>query len=416
MSSKLNPLEKKWVLYDVGNSAFTLLVTTIMPIYFNALAEAQGVANDDYLAFWGYATSISTVIVAICGPIFGTVADFPGWKRRLFSISVLVGVLGCVALGFVGHWLWFLVVFVLAKSAYSLSLVFYDSMLTDVTEPERMQRVSANGYAWGYIGSCIPFVLALVLVLMYESLGITMNTAMILAFLLIGLWWILLTIPLWRSYQQKYYTPRTGTPVRDTFRRLGRVFSELARNKKVLFFLIAFFFYIDGVYTIIDMATAYGTSLGLDTTGLLLALLVTQVVAFPAALIFGRLTARRKPENLILICIAAYFLIAIYAMFMSQQYQFWILAVCVGIFQGAIQSMSRAYFANIIPPERSGEYFGIYDIFGKGASFMGTTTVSIVTQITNRSNYGVGALAVMFVIGGLVFLKTAKLSESTERE
>ena len=409
MSSKLRPLEKKWVLYDVGNSAFTLLVTTIMPIYFNAIAGAQGISEVDYLAYWGYATSISTVIVAICGPIFGTVADFPGWKRRLFAISVLVGVLGCIVLGMVGHWFWFLVLFVLTKSAYSMSLVFYDSMLTDVTEPERMQAVSANGYAWGYIGSCIPFVLSLALVLFYENLGMTINTAMLLAFILVGLWWILLTLPLWRSYEQKHFTPREGSPVRDTFRRLGHVFSELARNKKVLLFLIAFFFYIDGVYTIIDMATAYGTALGLDTTGLLLALLVTQIVAFPAALIFGRLASNRKPENLMLICIGAYFLIAIYGMMMSQQYQFWILAVCVGIFQGAIQSMSRAYFARIIPPERSGEYFGIYDIFGKGASFMGTTMVSIVSQASGSVNLGVGALALMFLIGGAIFFKVSRI-------
>ncbi len=413
MSSKLRPSEKKWVLYDVGNSAFTLLVTTIMPIYFNALAEAQGVSQVDYLAFWGYATSISTIIVAICGPILGTVADFPGWKRRLFAIAVLIGVLGCIVLGMVGHWLWFLAIFVLAKSAYSLSLVFYDSMLTDITEPERMQKVSANGYAWGYIGSCVPFIMALVLVLFYDSLGMTINTAMLLAFLLVGLWWLVLTLPLWKSYQQRHYTDRSGSPVADTFRRLGKVFKELWSNKRVLLFLIAFFFYIDGVYTIIDMATAYGTALGLDTTGLLLALLVTQVVAFPAALIFGRLTARRKPENLMLICIGAYFLIAIYGMFMSRQYQFWILAVCVGVFQGAIQSMSRAYFARIIPPERSGEYFGIYDIFGKGASFMGTTTVSLVSQISDSVNLGVGALAIMFLIGGLVFFKATKV-ESTQ--
>ena len=408
MKFKLKPLERRWVLYDVGNSAFTLLVSTIMPIYFNSLAGADGLSEVSYLAYWGYATSIATLIVALCGPVLGTISDFPGWKKKLFSGSVLVGALGCVGLGVMSSWLWFLVLFVLAKSAYSVSLVIYDSMLTDITQPERMDKVSANGYAWGYIGSCIPFVLSLVLVLCYEPLGMSVNLAMALAFLLIAAWWLLLSVPLWRSYEQKHSVPAQGSRLGESFRRLGGVFSELSHNRKALFFLIAFFFYIDGVYTIIDMATAYGTALGLDTTGLLLALLVTQIVAFPAALLFGRLTERFSSSSLILVCIGAYFLITIYGMWMKEQYQFWVLAVCVGIFQGAIQSMSRAYFARLIPPEKSGEYFGLYDICGKGASFLGTITVSAVSQLTGSVNLGVGALAFMFAVGAVFFVQAVR--------
>ena len=408
MKFKLRPLERNWVLYDVGNSAFTLLVSTIMPIYFNSLAGGLGLSEVSYLAYWGYATSIATLVVALCGPVLGTISDFPGWKKKLFSLSVLVGALGCVGLGIMSSWLWFLVLFVLAKSAYSVSLVIYDSMLTDITEPERMDKVSANGYAWGYIGSCIPFVLSLVLVLCYEPLGMPVNVAMALAFLLIAAWWLLLSVPLWRSYEQRHAVPARGSRLGESFRRLGRVFSELAHNRKALFFLIAFFFYIDGVYTIIDMATAYGTALGLDTTGLLLALLVTQIVAFPAALLFGRLTERFSSASLILVCIGAYFLITLYGMWMKEQYQFWVLAVCVGIFQGAIQSMSRAYFARLIPPEKSGEYFGLYDICGKGASFLGTITVSAVSQLTGSVNLGVGALAFMFAVGAIFFVQTVR--------
>lgn len=340
MKWKTTSLEKKWIFYDVGNSAFTLLVSTIMPIYFNYLASSANVSEVDYLAFWGYATSAATIITAILGPVLGTVSDFRGWKKRLFLFSLLVGACGCVVLGFLSSWIWFLLIFVLAKAAYSLSLIFYDSMLTDVTTEERMDEVSSRGYAWGYIGSCIPFLISLALVLFYETLGITMNMAMSIAFLLIAVWWVCFAVPLLRSYKQLHCIENHDHAVSSGLRRLGHVFGELKKNKKVLFFLIAFFFYIDGVYTIIDMATAYGTALGLDTTGLLLALLVTQIVAFPAALIFGRLSGKYKNASLIKICIVAYFLIALYGITLKEQYQFWILAVCVGIFQGAIQSVS----------------------------------------------------------------------------
>lgn len=411
MTSKTTSLEKKWIMYDIGNSAFTLLVSTIMPIYFNFLADSAHISETNYLAFWGYATSIATIITAILGPILGTASDFKGWKKKLFMVALLIGALGCILLGFTSSWLWFLCLFVIAKSAYSLSLVFYDSMLIDITTPERMDNVSAKGYAWGYIGSCIPFIASLALVLFYEQLSLTMETAMSICFLLIALWWLLLSVPLILGYHQTYYLEKENHYVKASFVRLKNIFIELKNNPKVLFFLIAFFFYIDGVYTIIDMATAYGTALGLDTTGLLLALLLTQIVAFPAALIFGKLSSSIENTKLIKICIFAYFLIALYGITLQQQYQFWILAVGVGIFQGAIQSLSRSYYAKIIPANRSGEYFGLYDICGKGASFMGTTLVSLISQVTGMMNIGVGSLAIMFFIGFVFFKKTEKLHQ-----
>lgn len=411
MTSKTTSLEKKWIMYDIGNSAFTLLVSTIMPIYFNFLADSAHISETNYLAFWGYATSIATIITAILGPILGTASDFKGWKKKLFMVALLIGALGCILLGFTSSWLWFLCLFVIAKSAYSLSLVFYDSMLIDITTPERMDNVSAKGYAWGYIGSCIPFIASLALVLFYEQLSLTMETAMSICFLLIALWWLLLSVPLILGYHQTYYLEKENHYVKASFLRLKNIFSELKDNPRVLFFLLAFFFYIDGVYTIIDMATAYGTALGLDTTGLLLALLLTQIVAFPAALIFGKLSNLIENTKLIKVCILAYFLIALYGITLQQQYQFWILAVGVGIFQGAIQSLSRSYYAKIIPANRSGEYFGLYDICGKGASFMGTTLVSLISQVTGMMNIGVGSLAIMFFIGFVFFKKTEKLHQ-----
>lgn len=409
---KLNGKEKRWILYDVGNSAFVLLVATIIPIYFNYLAGKAGLSDVDYLAYWGYAASICTVIVAILGPILGTIADTKGYKKPIFMISILIGTIACSLLGLMAQWMAFLIVFLIAKVGFSASLIFYDSMLSDITDEERMDYVSSQGYAWGYIGSCVPFVLCLVIVLGSDPLGIRMETAMGIAFVLVAVWWLLMSLPLLKNYEQKYYVEKKPHAIAQSFKRLGETFKNMKEEKQVFMFLLAFFFYIDGVYTIIDMATAYGSALGLDSTGLLLALLVTQIVAFPCAIIFGNLSYRIRTEKLIIVCIFAYLGIAIFAVFLKTQLQFWILAILVGMFQGGIQALSRSYFAKIIPEEHSGEYFGLMDICGKGASFVGTTIVSIVSQLTGNISMGVGMIAILFCIGIVIFLKAVSMGRN----
>lgn len=408
MKFRLTKNEKNWVLYDVGNSAFTLLVSTIMPIYFNYLAGNAGISSVDYMAYWGYAASIVTLLVAVLGPVFGTLADTKGYKKPVFLTALLVGAAGCISLGFAKQWFIFLAVFILAKVGYSASLIFYDAMLPDVTEEDRLDQVSSQGYAWGYIGSCIPFAACLILVLGGEKMGISMELGMMLSFLVIAVWWFGMSVPLLKSYKQKYYVEKKEHAVLESFARLGKIFRNVRKQKKVFLFLLAFFFYIDGVYTIIDMATAYGSALGLDSTGLLLALLLTQVVAFPFAILFGRLAQRFRTETLIMVCIAAYFGIAVFAMFLRCQAQFWALAVFVGMFQGGIQALSRSYYTKIIPGEQAGEYFGLFDICGKGASFMGTTIVSAVSQLTGDISKGVGMIAVLFLVGAALFFFVRK--------
>lgn len=410
-NTKLTKLEKYWILYDVGNSAFILLVSTILPIYFNYLTSQAGISGVDSLAYWGYAASVSTIIVALIGPVLGSIADTKGFKKPLFTISMMVGVLGCAALSMPTSWIIFLTVFVVAKVGYSSSLIFYDAMLPDVTTPEKMDTVSSHGYAWGYIGSCIPFIISLMFVLNYDAIGIAMPTAMMIAFVLNAVWWFVVTIPLMRNYEQKNYVDRPKHPFRDSFKRLAQTLRDIKGQKNIFMYLLAFFFFIDGVYTIIEMATAYGSALGLDTTGLLLALLLTQIVAFPCALLFSKFSKKYETDKLIKICILAYTGIALFAIQLDKQWEFWLLAVMVGMFQGAIQALSRSYFAKIIPADKSGEYFGIYDICGKGASFIGTTLVGIVAQITNVANAGVAIIAVLFVIGYVLFCKAAKLNK-----
>lgn len=406
---KYTSLEKAWILYDVGNSAFVLLVSTIIPIYFNYLSESAGLSSVTYLAYWGYAASVATLAVAFIGPVFGAVADTKNYKKKIFLVTVLVGVIGCIAMGIAATWLGFLVIFVIAKIGYSASLVFYDSMLHDVTTPERLDEVSSQGYAWGYIGSCIPFIISLGIVLGSEPLGLSMKTAMGISFAVVAVWWIVSSLPLLKNYRQIHYVENTPGLVGKSFRRLWETLKGMKDDRKILLYLLAYFFYIDGVYTIIEMATAYGTALGLDTTGLLLALLVTQIVAFPSAIAFGKFTEKYPSENLITICILAYTAIAVYALFLNSQLQFWILAVCVGLFQGGIQALSRSHFAKLIPPQKSGEYFGIMDICGKGASFIGTALVGFVSQVTGSTNQGVAVLAVVFVVGLVLFRISVKI-------
>ena len=408
----LSRLEKQWVLYDVGNSAFVMLCTTIIPIYFKNIATGEGISLADSTAYLSYALSVCTILVALMGPVFGTMADTKGYKKPMFASFFVIGVVGCLSLAIPKQWLAFLVVLVIAKTTYSMSLIFYDSMLADVTVDERMDMVSSHGYAWGYIGSCIPFTACLLLILFAEKLGISGVTATMISFGITGIWWFAVTIPLLKNYEQNHWVEVKDSPVRESFYRLKKVILKINKDKKVLYFLGAFFFYIDGVYTIIDLATSYGKDVGIDDTHLLLALLLTQIVAFPCSLLFGKFSAKFKSEKLIKVCILGYFGIALFALQLDRAWEFWFLAVCVAVFQGAIQALSRSYFAKIIPKENSSEYFGFYDIFGKGAAFMGTMLMGISTQLSGSSRTGVGMLAVMFLMGFFLFGKTEKINRS----
>lgn len=419
----LTSQEWSWVLYDVGNSAFILLVTAIVPIYFGSLTAAAGLAEEQRFAYWGYGLSIATIAVALLGPICGTLADHRGFKKPLFTGCMLLGALGCAALGGAWSWLSFLVIFVVAKIGFNASLVFYDAMLPEITTESRMDNVSSMGYALGYIGSVIPFVVCLIVVLNAQGFGLTTGSAMVIAFCITAAWWVVCTLPLLKSYRQKAYTEHTGSALTATFRRLGRTFREVRKEKHIFLYLVAFFFFIDGVYTIIGMATTYGSSLGLDSTGLLLALLVTQIVAFPCSILFGKLSARYDTGLLIKVCIVCYSGITLFGVFLQSLWQFWVLAVLVGMFQGGIQALSRSYLGKIIPPERSGEYFGLMDIFGKGADAMGPALVAVITNLMGErtvslfgmelrgQNIGVGFLVILFAIGFILFSKADRLNK-----
>ena len=419
--SKLTTSEKSWILYDVGNSAFTMLACSLIPIWFKDLAIGTGpgqITGDQATAYYAIAISVVTVIVAVLGPITGVLADHKGKKKIFFTTTVALGVLGCILNGFAMSWVAFILIYAFARIFYQMSLVIYDSMLNDVTVEERMDEVSSYGYAWGYIGSCIPFIVAMIAYILSGGLSedlmwFSPQVGKIIGYTVTGLWWFAVTVPLIKNYKQVNYTEAEHGAIAKVFSKIGATLKKIAtQDKKVLCFLIAFFLYIDGVGTIIDNCINIGTDRGLPTVGQVVFLLATQVVAFGGSLVFARLSRKLNTVTLILICIFGYFCVCLYALTLHTLIDFGILAFGVGCFQGSIQSLSRSYFSKIIPPENSGEYFGIYDIFSKGASFLGSAVIAWVKLAGGTINIAVASLAIFFALGFL-FLKIADKQPSS---
>ena len=401
-SSKLTGTEKSWILYDVGNSAFVLLSTALIPIYFASIAEE----GSSVVVAWGYAETVASLILALLMPFLGSLADLAGNKKKFLVGFAGTGAVACAALGIPTHALAFLVLYVLSAVMLNGSMVFYDAFLVDATTEERYDRVSSHGYAWGYIGSCVPFIICLAVVLGGPSIGIETMLGMKIAFVITAVWWIAFTVPIARNVHQTHSKPRTDHIFRDTLSGLWATTKSIGRDKRLLFFVIAYFFYIDGVHTVIKMSTSYGTDLGIDSTQLVLALLVTQFVAFPSAIAYGRLAGKFGTRKMLLAAIVAYFFIVLFAaFFLKSAVEFWILAICVGLFQGGIQALSRSEFGKLIPKDNANEYYGFFDIFGKYAAVLGTFLVSSFTALTGNSSWGVLSLAVLFAIGFGFLLK-----------
>lgn len=409
-AGKLTPREKRWIAYDVGNSAFVLLSTAVVPIYANSLLEAAG--QDNIVSTWGYAQTVASLVIALLMPILGSIADVQGMKIKFFLGFFLTGVVMCLGMSLPLGWLAFLIVYVLATIGLNGSLTFYDSMLIDTTSNERMDKVSSHGYAWGYVGSTIPFIVCIAVIFGGPALlNLDTATCTRISFLITAVWWVAFTVPLLRSYRQVHYrttADHTAEAVRGTFRELAGTFRRIARDRSLLLFMIAFFFYIDAVNTVISMSTSYGTQLGIDSTQLVIALLVTQFVAFPCAILYGRLSGRFGAKRMIVIAVIAYLGIVMFAaFFLKTAAEFWILAILVGMFQGGIQALSRSYYGKIIPKDHANEYYGFYDIFGKTASVLGTFLVATTTAATGNASFGVLSIAVLLV-AALVLLLVQK--------
>ncbi len=412
--------EKSWMFYDWGSSAFTLIITTaVFPIFYKAQASSVGIEGHVSTAYLGYTIAIFTFILAMLGPVLGSIADYDGLKKRFFIGFLSVGLLSTVSLVFVpdGNWFLLLLLFTFASLGSTGANIFYDAFLVDITKDKRMNRVSARGFALGYIGSTIPFIISIAIIVFaqQEILPITSTTASRIAFLITCVWWGIFALPLVKNVHQVYAIPRENKIIKKSFLRLYKTILDIKQYKYLSLFLLAYFFYIDGVGTIISMSTAYGTDVGISATVLLIVLLMTQIVAAPFALLYGKLADRFSAKVMINIGCIVYIIICIYAYFLETAIDFWILAMLVATSQGGIQALSRSYFAKLIPKNNANEFFGFYNIFGKFASITGPLLIGITAQLTGRSNTGILSLIVLFIIGMIIlfFVPSDKKLEHT---
>ena len=410
---RFSKTEWSWIFYDWANSIYaTNISAAIFPILYSQVA-GKGTTGD---LLYGYAVSLANLLVAVLAPYLGSIADFRGMKKRLWTIFLLVGVVFTAVMGVVGSWKLMLLGFVLSRIGFSGSCLFYDSFLTDVTTKERMDKVSTWGFAMGYIGgSTIPFLISIAIMLLMKQSELSMRIAV----LIVPVWWLLFSIPFMRNVHQVSYV---DTPPRElgkvAWKNTVNTFRKILKDKAVLFFLIAYFFYIDGVDTIISMATKYGDTLGLGAIGMILALLVTQLVAMPCSILFGNLAKKLSALKLITFAVLMYAFITIVGFLMGflvdfhetlgmtlegavsiSSILFWILATLVGTVQGGIQALSRSYFGQLIPPERSGEYFGFMDIFGKFACVIGPALYQLFYGITGKACFGILSIILLFILG-----------------
>lgn len=425
---RFSKVEWSWILYDWANSIWaTNISAAIFPIYFALKATETG------NAVYGYVVSIANLIIAVLAPYLGAIGDFRGMKKKLWAGFLILGVVFTAVMGIFGSWQMMLLGFVISRIGFAGSCLFYDSFLTDVTTPDRMDRVSTWGYAMGYIGgSTIPFVISIVVMLLMGMSDLSYR----IAILIVPVWWLIFSIPFWKNVEQVHSVDTPPSRLgREALKNTLSTFRSILKNKAILFFIIAYFFYIDGVGTIISMSTNYGSTLGLGSIGMILALLVTQVVAMPFCILFGNWSKKYGALKLIGVAVGVYSLITLIGFVMGflvdfneplgLSYEaaikistglFWVLATLVGTVQGGIQALSRSYFGQLIPPERSNEYYGFLDIFGKFASVVGPFLYALAFNLTGKPSFGILSLIVLFLLGGVFLLIGRPHFRAAERE
>jgi UMF1 family MFS transporter len=406
--------QRAWCLYDWANSAFaTSVVSAILPVYF-ARTAAHTMPAHDATAIWGYASAAALAVTAVLSPVIGALADQTRRRKPALFTCVLLGCAGTLALAFVppGQPNGILVSFGVAFVTFAIGNVLYDSLLPAVAEADELHVVSARGFAWGYVGGGVLLAVNLAMITMPQRFGFAnAGDATRASLASVAVWWFVFSIPMFRSVPEPE-AERVGVPARElpaaVFRALGRTLAGLRSQPDLLRFLIAFWLYSDGIGTIIKMATIYGVEVGLKDADLMGALLMVQIVAAPASIAFGRLAKPLGARSTVLLGIAGYTAISVFAYFLQRPWQFWALAALVALFQGGTQAISRSMFASLVPRERSGELFGFYSVSEKLAGVVGPVMFAAVTQVTHGGRLATLTLLPLF-LGGAWLLSTVDL-------
>ncbi len=398
-----------WALYDWANSAFA---TTVMAAFFSIFFSSYWSLDQDssVTTFWlGIANSLESLVVAILAPVLGAVADSGGYRKRFLVFFSFLGALltGTLAMVHAGAWLAAMFVYIIACVGFAGANIFYDALLPAVASEKKVDFVSALGYSLGYIGGGLLFLINVLMYLFPAVFGLPDDggvAAVKASFVMVAVWWIVFTIPLMLFVKEDAPVRRlsAGQAVRKGFGDVVYTLRSLRRLRMTGLFLVAFWCYIDGVDTIIRMAVDYGTSLGFPSESLIVALLITQFVAFPAALaynIFGRKIGQKKA---ILVAISAYAVISCIGFFMTNVIQFYVLACMIGLFQGGIQALSRSYFTRFVPSGMEAQFFGFYNMLGKFAAIIGPMLVGVVTLLTGSHRAGILSLVILFLVGGIL--------------
>jgi UMF1 family MFS transporter len=393
-----------------------VITVGILPIFFKTFV-AQEMEDELSTYYWGTANTIAALLMAVAAPILGALADHEGNKKLLFTTFFVLGLISTLALVTVdeGMWVYCLFIYGISHIGFYGAVVFYDAFIVDVTEEQNRDWISALGFGWGYIGGTIPFLICIGLILGAEPLGF--ESALWptrIAFVITAVWWAGFSIPLLRNVRQLHFVKTDEPLLAESFGRLWRTLREAAKHRNIFVFLIAFFLYIDGVHTVIKMATSFAVDIGLSQTATIGALVWVQIVAFPSALAYGKLAKRFGAKALLYAGVATYVFITIFAFFTYEAWQFYLMATLLGSAQGGVQSLSRSLFSRLIPRDNAAEFFGFYDIFGKFAAVLGPFLVGFVAVQTGDTRNGVLSLIVLFAAGGLLLTMVREKPTSIE--
>lgn len=393
------------MLYDMSSSAVTLMLSALIPIYLKSVGSGFDVSGASSTAHWGFINAAATLILALVAPVIGAIADFTGNKSRIFNLFFCIGVLAIIASAFIDNYYVLLAVNLILILGYNGTYIIYDAFLVDVSPNDRMDYVSSLGFGIGYIGSCVPFVISLGLIL-FLPFGLDSVTAVKTSLLLNGFWWFIFTIPFIKNVKQKFSIEKTSHVVKNTFNNVLATLKKIMHNKVMGLFLLSYFFYIDGVHTIITMSTEIGADKGIDTNQMIMALLATQILAAISVMVCARLVKKTKAKPIILVSIAVFAGVCVFGFFMSTALHFWIMALTVALVLGTIQALSRSFFAKLIPDkDRNNEYFGFFSIMTRYASIFGPLILAGLTLLTGESRYGILGILILFIIGFLLFLR-----------